>query len=83
MAMTSFSHPAKARFFEAGMRGHLDIVNVLVGAGASVNATYCGSAPLIISLEYGHTEIADALVSAGAVESRYVEDNLGWFDSFP
>ena len=64
--LTSCQNP----LFAAAARGHLDIVNVLVEAGASVNTPWHRSTPLSISLKNGHTEIADVLVSAGARESQ-------------
>jgi len=51
----------------AALHGHTEVVKILIGASADVNAeTDNGSTALIAATEGGHTEIADILKWAGA-----------------
>ena len=48
-------------------KGHTEIVQALIGAGADVNAkNQYGNTALMVASEKGHTEIVQALIEAGA-----------------
>ena len=46
--------------------GHKEVVELLIGNGANVNAKSKGWTPLDIAIEFEHTEIADILRKNGA-----------------
>jgi ankyrin repeat protein len=61
---------SKRPLFIAAKNGHVEVVRVLVCAGANVNATNTrGLACLQVAIQSGHSEVARELVEAGAVES--------------
>eukprot|EP01087_Luapelamoeba_hula_P015003 TRINITY_DN4450_c1_g1_i1.p1 TRINITY_DN4450_c1_g1~~TRINITY_DN4450_c1_g1_i1.p1 ORF type:complete len:653 (+),score=142.19 TRINITY_DN4450_c1_g1_i1:134-2092(+) len=63
--------------YAASQFGHLEIVQVLIEAGANVNTTrVTGATPLMISILYGHTDIAKALLDAGALLDAVANDGL-------
>lgn len=52
--------------FAAARLGNLEIVNLLVNAGADVSGLNCGLTPLAISVSQGHLEVVERLAAAGA-----------------
>jgi len=51
----------------AAARGHVEVGEVLVGAGADVNGTAAnGASSLVVAIHSGHTEFAQLLLSADA-----------------
>jgi ankyrin repeat protein len=53
--------------FEAAFSGHADVMRVLIGKGADVNATgQCGTTPIDAAVLAGHREVVDLLLEAGA-----------------
>jgi ankyrin repeat protein len=51
----------------AAEKGHLKVVNALIGSGANVNATSKdGKTALIAAAEKGHLKVVNALIKAGA-----------------
>jgi ankyrin repeat protein len=62
--------------YAAARNGHLEIVQALLKAGASVNkANHLGETPLYIAAENGHVKIVRTLIEAGADVN--VPDNKG------
>ena len=60
----------------ASFNGHLEVVNVLVGAGAEVNKTNNnGDTPLHLASRSGHLEVIKALIRAKA--DVRIENNQG------
>ena len=50
----------------ASQNGHLEIVKVLIAAGADVNqATKNGCTPLYVASLYGHLEVIKVLIASG------------------
>ena len=61
----------------AAEQGHLDIVNMLVAAGAKVNARdTAGGTALSVAILRGYKEIVEALLAAGTDVLRDKEDLL-------
>ena len=58
--------PPCINLHQAVTGGHLFAVNTLIAAGVDVNVTIAGKTPLRLALDGGHSEIAVALVAAGA-----------------
>jgi len=59
----------------AAVRGHLDVVHLLINSGAEVDvADDRGRTPLLRAAEYGHVAVVDLLVGCGA--------RLNWIDAF-
>ena len=58
--------PSCINLHQAVTGGHLFAVNTLIAAGVDVNVTVAGKTPLRLALDGGHSEIAVALVAAGA-----------------
>lgn len=50
----------------ASERGHLDVVQRLLAAGADINATGGTAPPLLLAAQHGHIRIFDILLNAGA-----------------
>ena len=58
--------PPCINLHQAVTGGHLFAVNTLIAAGVDVNVTIAGKTPLRLALDGGHSEIAVALIAAGA-----------------
>ena len=59
----------------ASEKGHRDVVELLVGAGADVNqAGWCESTALMWASEKGHRDVVELLVGAGADVNRADKD---------
>ena len=56
-------------------RGHLEIVHVLLAAGASVNISHGGLRPLTLASQEGHAEIATTLLAARASVNYDYQDS--------
>jgi len=71
---TNFTYP----LYEACVRGHVEMVQVLIDRGANVNTPgkhwQVDSTPLHIACGHGHTDIARLLLECGAE----VNANSGW-----
>ena len=72
-----FSAPAgSGPLHAAAYNGHIDIINMLISAGANVDATNSlGQTALHISAQYGYIDIVCSLLDAGA--DRIIRDNDG------
>lgn len=60
--------PRSIGLHQAALAGNLDAIRRHIEAGADLNAREPagGSSPLIIAATFGHTEVAEALIAAGA-----------------
>jgi ankyrin repeat protein len=51
----------------AAQEGHLEIVQLLLEAGATLNGAFKGVTPRMIAAQHGHFKVVQALLQAEAV----------------
>eukprot|EP00037_Helgoeca_nana_P018092 m.172629 g.172629 ORF g.172629 m.172629 type:complete len:858 (+) comp24291_c0_seq2:37-2610(+) len=67
-ALVHMSGAATAPIYEAALRGHTDVVQVLIDAGADVEKakSTTGSTPLLVAAQKGHIDVVRMLLGANA-----------------
>lgn len=70
--MNDVNSVERSALHEAAERGYVCIINLLVGAGASVNTqTSKGDTPLIIATRRGHLPAVEILLKVGKFHSTH------------